>query len=121
MTGVARPKTAIAYKAISLVGGISKSARRTAGGLIDHYNPKTGRCDPSVGRLATMLGIDRATVLRATAELEAAGLFIKTSHGGHSNCADYRPQWDFFEEIVADWDRRMIAGDPPDKVAKLRR
>ena len=121
MTGVARSKTAIAQEAINLVDGLSKSARRVAGGLIGHYNRKTGQCDPSVDRLATMLGMNRATVLRATDELHETGLFLKDSHGGKSHRASYRPQWDRFEEIVADWQRRMRTGAPPGKVAKLRR
>lgn len=121
MTGVARPKKAIAYKAINLVDNISRSASRVAGGLIDHYNRKDGQCDPGVDRQATMHGMNRTTVMRATAELVAAGLFSKISHGGKSHRTKYEPQWNYFAEIVADWDRRMMTGAPPGKVAELRR
>ena len=121
MTGFARRRKAIAHKAINLVDGLSKSARRVAGAQFDHFNPKDGQCDPGVKRLARMLVMDRSTVIRATDELHEAGLILKDSHGGKSHRASYRPQWDRFEEIVADWDRRMMKGEPPGKVAKLRR
>ena len=120
MSGFERSKTAIANEAINLVDHISASAKRTAGALIGHFNRQTGQCDPSVGRLATMLGIDPATVRRATAELCSAGLFKKSSHGGKSHRAQYYPQWDRFEEIVADWQRRMKTGDPPGNRAEMR-
>ena len=120
MTGFARSKKAIAYKAINLVDGLSKSTRRVAGGLIDHFNPKTGQCDPGVDRMATMLDMNRATAMRATDELDKAGLILKDSHSGKSHRTSYQPQWDRFEEIVADWDRRMKTGAPPGKVAELR-
>ena len=120
MTGFARSKKAIAYKAINLVDGLSKSTRRVAGGLIDHFNPKTGQCDPGVDRMATMLDMNRATAMRATDELDKAGLILKDSHGGKFHRTSYQPQWDRFEEIVADWERRMKTGAPPGKVAELQ-
>ena len=112
-----------AYKALNLVPGLSANARRVAGAIVDHFNRCTGQCDPSVGRLAEMLGINRATVLRATAELcsEECGLFKKTSHGGLSHRASYHPNWNRFREIVEDWDARMKTGGGETKVAKLRR
>lgn len=69
-----------------------------------------------------MLGIDRATVLRATAELcKADGLFDRVTHGGRGNRTAYLPRWDRLNAIVDDWDLRMKDGSPPSKVAKLRR
>ena len=60
-----------------------------------------------------MLGIDRATVLRATEKLHDCKLIAKDSHGGKSHRASYRPNWDRLQAIVADWDARMKTGEPP--------
>jgi len=108
----------LAIKAINLHASLSKSARMVAGALIDHFNRKTGQCDPSVGRLATLLGINRATVMRATTELEKFGLFAKLSHGGYSHRASYQPQWQVFREFEDDWSERMKTGKAPAKGRK---
>lgn len=109
-----------AHIAVNLVPGLTGNARRVAGAILAHFNSQTGQCDPSVERLAGMLGIDRATVLRATAELcaGAARLFDKQSHGGKSHRASYAPRWQVFRAVVAEWNGRMKDGT---KVAKLRR
>jgi predicted transcriptional regulator len=109
-----------AHKALNIVPGLSANARRVAGAIIDHFNRRTGQCNPSVERLAAMLEIDRATVLRATADLDRAGLIGKVSHGGKSHCASYTPQWERFSEIVAQWHAKMIDGPANSNVAKLR-
>jgi Helix-turn-helix domain len=122
MALLAQNDVLFAHKALNIVPGLSANARRVAGAIIDHFNKQTGQCNPSVERLATLLEIDRATVLRATAELcgEQFALFDKASHGGKSHCASYSPRWDRFQEIVADWDARMKSGAPPSNVANLR-
>lgn len=112
-----------AHKALNMIAGLSANARRVAGAIIDHFNRKTGQCDPSVERLAKLLGIDRATVLRATAELcsDKFKLFEKSSHGGKFNTASYVPCWSVFRAIVSDWDDQMKRDKRPEKVAELRR
>lgn len=112
-----------ALKALNLVPGLTSDTRRVAGAIIDHFNKKTGQCDPSIERIAKLLGINRATVLRATEKLcdPEIGLFEKISHGGKSNRTKYLPCWEVFHGIVADWDARMKTGEAPEKVARLRR
>lgn len=112
-----------AHIAINLAPGLSGNARRVGGAILGHWNRRTGQCDPSIERLAGMLGIDRATVLRATAELCTgdAALFDKKSHGGKANRAAYAPNWDALRAIVVDWNARMLTGAPAEKVAKVRR
>lgn len=116
-------KLLCAHIAVNLAPQLSGNARRVAGAILAHWNSRTGQCDPSVERLAVMLGIDRATVLRATAELctGEGRLFDKTSHGGKANRASYGPVWDAMSAIVADWNARMQTGSAPEKVAKVRR
>lgn len=121
-----------AYKALSLVVGLPEATRRVGAAIIDHFNKRTGQCDPGIDRLCALLGIDRATVKRATQRLHAEGMIEKISHGGKSHRTCYLPNWERFNAIVADWDARMKAGyrsvDPsepsgsqPSKGATMRR
>lgn len=122
MSRLAKTDVMFAHMALHLATGLSPSARRVGAAIIEHYNKKTGQCDPSIERLARMLGIDRATVMRATGELcEADGLFERVTHGGRSHRTAYLPRWDRLNAIVDDWDLRMKDGSSPRKVAELRR
>jgi len=113
MAKLKRSPTALAYEALGLFPGLSGNAHRVAALLVRHRFNKTGRCDPSVGRMAKMLEIDPATVKRATRELERAGLFTKAVHGGYSNRNQYDPNWDFIYRYIADWKESMRTGEPP--------
>ena len=104
-----------AHKAFNIVSGLTEATRRVAGAIIDHFNKRTGQCDPSIERLATLLGIDRATVIRATEKLHELGLIQKDSHGGKAHRASYLPNWDHFRFIVAEWDASMKTGRRPSK------
>lgn len=118
-----------AHKALNVMAGVTEATKRVAGAIIDHFNKRTGQCDPSIERLATMLGIDRATVMRATDKLDELGFIEKISHGGKAHRAAYLPNWDRFRAIVEDWDARMKTGvapgipadTPAPKVASVRR
>ncbi|MEW9617174.1 helix-turn-helix domain-containing protein [Shinella sp. S4-D37] len=104
-----------AHKALNVMAGLTEATKRVAAAIIDHFNKRTGQCDPSIERLATLLGIDRATVIRATEKLHELGYVEKMSHGGKAHRASYLPNWDGFRAIVEDWDARMKTGDGPDK------
>jgi predicted transcriptional regulator len=104
-----------AHKVLNIMSGVSDATRRVAGAIIDHFNKRTGQCDPSIERLATMLGINRATVIRATETLHERDLIEKSSHGGKSHRASYLPNWTRFRDIVEDWDARMKIGEGPGK------
>lgn len=99
----------IALKAIGLAPGFTGDTRRAAAAILDHFNHKTGRCDPSNQRLANLLGISLRMVSKATKELcdGPAPLFEKMSHGGHSHCASYTPLWTTFARIVSEWNAAM--------------
>ncbi len=102
-----------AHKALTLMPGLTDATKRVAGAIIDHFNKRTGQCDPGIDRLSMLLGINRATVIRATETLDEFGLILKTSHGGKSHRASYRPNWERFQAIVSDWDARMKSGKSP--------
>ena len=97
----------IAHKALNIVGDLSSAGRQVGGALIDHFNKKTSQCDPSLGRLSQLLGINEKTVRRATEDLCEQGFFRKVSHGGRSHRASYTPNWGKFREIVAEWHAKM--------------
>ncbi|WP_106795440.1 helix-turn-helix domain-containing protein [Rhizobium sp. H4] len=96
-----------AYKAFAVAPDLSANDRRVAGAIVDHFNKKTGQCDPSIERLSALLGVDEKSVRRATTRLCERGLFKKASHGGKSHRASYLPCWVKFQEIVDDWELRM--------------
>jgi predicted transcriptional regulator len=85
--------TLIAIKVINLMPGLRQSDRRVGATLIEHFNRRTGRCDPGLNRLAEMLGLCVRTIIRSTQRLETVGLFRKVRHGGYSNRNSYEPNW----------------------------
>jgi hypothetical protein len=99
--------TLLALKAISVAPDLKASDRGVAAALIEHFNRKTGQCDPGLERMAKLLGISARTVIRAVKRLEAAGLFRKLRHGGHLNRNSYEPVWERFQEIEAAWSTRL--------------
>lgn len=115
-----------AHIAINITGGLSANTRRVAGAILWHFNRKTGQCNPSVERLAQKLEINRATVLRATAELcsKEVAMFTKTSHGGKFHTASYTPQWEKFRSIVSqmndDFGGEIKPEKPLSNVAEMR-
>ncbi|MEP3438627.1 MAG: tyrosine-type recombinase/integrase [Hoeflea sp.] len=111
-------------KTMAGIPDLSASTRRVAAAVIDHFNKRTGQCDPSIGRLIKLLKISRAAVLRATNELDQLGLIERKSHGGKSHRTAYLPNWQKFRAFVEDWDHGMKTGDGPvegrSKVSELR-
>jgi hypothetical protein len=108
-----------AHKALGLVPDLSAATRRVAAAIIDHFNKRTGQCDPSIGRLMKLLKISRAAVIRATNELDELGLIEKKSHGGKSHRTAYSPNWPVFRAFVDDWDAGMKSGEGPEHNLKM--
>jgi DNA-binding transcriptional MocR family regulator len=93
----------IAFKIICLSEDLSPTSRRVAAALIEHFNRRTGRCDPSLARLAALLGVDRRTVIRAVRELTKKGYVVRTRHGGYNHRNSYAPCWAFFRKKQELW------------------
>jgi predicted transcriptional regulator len=96
-------ETLLAFKALNLIGGLTENDRRVAASLVEHFNRRTGRCDPSIGRIAKLLDIHPRTVKRSVKRLESAGIIRTHRHGGHSNCNSYAPDWSKLEAVVREW------------------
>jgi predicted transcriptional regulator len=99
--------TLLGFKALSLAGGLNENDRRVGATLLEHFNRKTGRCDPSIGRIARLLDIDTRTVIRSVRHLEDAGLLRKHRHGGNLNRNQYEPVWLKLSELEAAWNARF--------------
>jgi hypothetical protein len=100
--------TLLAIKVINLVPGLRQSDRRVGVALIEHFNRKTGRCDPSLGRIAGLLGYCTRTIIRSTQKLESIGLFQKVRHGGYTNRNSYEPNWPRFAELETAWKEKLL-------------
>jgi predicted transcriptional regulator len=101
--------TAIAFKIVALMLGLTATDRRAIAALLDHFNRKTGQCDPSIETIAALLNIDRSSVIRAFRRAVKFGLFRKDRHGGHLNRNSYQPIWSRFREIDAEWQAQRKA------------
>jgi hypothetical protein len=97
--------TTLALKAIGLTEKLTGSDKRLAVALLDHFNRRTGRCDPSYGTLAKLLSVNRRTVGRGIARVVKTGFFTMVRHGGTNNCNSYQPAWSFFRELEERWKR----------------
>jgi hypothetical protein len=102
-----RLDTTIAFKIIALSAELSGSEKRVAGAIIDHFNHKTTQCDPSLDRIACLLGVNRRTVIRAIDHLQKLRLLRRDRHGGHFNRNSYEPMWAGFRQIEKAWKVRF--------------
>lgn len=99
--------TLIAHKMINLSDALSGNDKRVAAALIDHFNRKTGQCDPSLSTIAELLGVHPRTVMRSIGRLERAGFFRKVKHGGKFHRNSYEPMWLVYRQFDDAWkDRR---------------
>jgi len=97
----------IAHKVINLAADLSGADKAVAGAIVDHFNRTTGRCDPSLDRIARLLGLSERTVIRATNRLAKAGIVLKSRHQGHFNCNSYLPNWFYFRRRESEWKQRF--------------
>jgi hypothetical protein len=111
--------TLIAHKMVNLTAELSGTDKRVAGAIIDHFNRETGQCDPSLNRIATLLGVCRRTVIRSMHHLETSGLFRKRRHGGNLHRNSYEPVWARFRELDAAWTIRFRAKSARSPATKL--
>jgi predicted transcriptional regulator len=97
----------IAHKVLNLASELSGADKAVAGAIVDHFNRTTGRCDPSLDRIARLLGLSERTVIRATNRLAKAGIVLKSRHQGHFNCNSYSPNWFYFRRRDSEWKQRF--------------
>jgi predicted transcriptional regulator len=99
--------TTIAHKQINLMSDLSGTDKRVAAAIVDHFNRKTGQCDPSLDRLAWLVGLDRRSVIRSINNIAVTGIIRKIRHGGHLQRNSYEPVWAHFRKLEAAWNFRF--------------
>lgn len=90
--------------ALSIMPNLSTNECRVALVIIEHFDPGTGHCSPSIERLAMITGLCRGAVSRATNKLDRLGLIRKVSRGGPGHPTAYLPSWEKFRGFVAGWE-----------------
>ncbi len=98
--------TILAFKAACISAEISGTDKRVFAAILDSYNRKTGQCDPSLGRVAHLLGISRRTVIRSVERLVSLKFLSKLRHGGGSHRNSYQPNWSAVRTAEAQWEER---------------
>jgi hypothetical protein len=81
----------LALKAIALTDRLNGTEKRIAVAVLDHFNRKTGRCDPSYETLAKLLRVHPRTIGRGVTKVVKVGFLKKVRHGGNNRCNSYRP------------------------------
>lgn len=85
-----------------------KAASQVAVIILKHLNRKTGRCDPSIKRIALLCGgLNEKTVRRSIATLVETRLFTHKSHGGRFHTGSFEPNWSNYHRFVAKLDELM--------------
>lgn len=93
----------LGFKAIVLHPELSGGSKAVGAIILDHYNKKTGQCDPSINRLTNLSGLNKSSVIRAIKELGKMGLITRISHGGGHERNRYLPSFDCFKQIEESW------------------
>jgi DnaA N-terminal domain len=96
----------LALKAIALADNATASEKRIAAAVLDHFNRKTGRCDPSYETIAAILSINVRTVGRGISKFAKIDFFKVITHGGVGQCNSYQPNWPLFRMMEVEWTRR---------------
>jgi hypothetical protein len=107
-------RKAIARKALLMARTLRPAARAVGAWLIERWNPSTGRCDPSVGRLVKDTHFSERSVRRAIIELVERGLFVRAPVGGRLYRIGFRPVWAALQALG-------IESENPDSAAESGR
>src|SRR5467141_3564673 len=96
----------LAFKHISFSNQLKATEKQFAAFVIDSYNRKTGRCDPSEETAAYILRMHKRTIIRAGNRLASLKLFSKRRHAGNNHCNHYQPNWEMFREFERAYKQR---------------
>lgn len=91
------------FKAIALHPELTSASKIVGAIVLDHYNKRTGQCDPSIDRLTRLSGLNKSSVIRAIKELQKHGLIRKISHGGGHERNKYMPCFREFYQADEKW------------------
>lgn len=97
----------VARRALNSARELSPAARLVGLCLLDHFNTRTGRCDPGIARIAGLCELSERTVRRAVRALDAAGLIACEVHAGRGHSNAYRPDFAALRRRVMAADARL--------------
>jgi hypothetical protein len=98
----------LAFKVIALSDKLNGTDKQTAAFIVDSYNRKTGRCDPSVETQAFYSAKSRRTMFRSIDRLVELKFLRKVRHGGHNHCNSYEPNWEYYRELERIYRQRRL-------------
>lgn len=94
---------AIAMMVLAISVDLGKAEKCVGGVLLAHLNRSSGRCDPSLPRIAELAGMSIRNTNRALKDLRRAGLIDWAVHGGKRQCNSYRFDWANIRHRHAAW------------------
>jgi hypothetical protein len=109
----------LAFKHIALSEQLNGTQKQFAAFLVDSYNRKTGRCDPSEETAAFLLKKSPRTIVRAGNRLVLLKLFFRHRYAGHNHCNSYQPNWTIFRKSEEEYKIRRKERANRFKRAKL--
>jgi hypothetical protein len=89
--------------------------------LVKHANPSSGRCDPSVAKLAIETGYSRSTIIRALETAEDVGYLIKEGRDGRTSAyhLNFRDMITDFLKIEEEAKRRSEECDTKQPMSRV--
>src|SRR5260370_8041230 len=109
----------LAFKHIALSDQLNGTEKQFAAFLVDSYNRRTGRCDPSEETAAHILRKHKRTIIRAGNRLCSLKFFSKPRHAGNNHCTRYQPNWEMFLEFEQAYKKRRSSYASPSYHPKL--
>ena len=113
----------LAYKALAIAPGLSKSQSRVGAALIDHMHGRNGRCDPGMRRLALETGYTVGTVQSAIARLcdpSNPDRLFDNVNAGQGKRPSYRARWERMEALVDEFEARTRTRNCSARIEQFR-
>lgn len=108
----------LAYVALSQDRELTRADVAVGAALVWHFNSRTGRCDPGIGRLCRETGYKRRAVFTSLRRLEARGYIGRARHGGGALTNAYTINWLALVEFAETWETCNIRNVTPQTGAR---
>lgn len=107
--GGLKDRLTIARLALPFVPRISRAGIIVGSALFKCFNRRSGRCDPSINRLAFLSGLPQRTVERGISDLcnSHPPIFLRIPHGGRNSTNFYKPNFGYLLDVWAEIETRM--------------
>ena len=101
--------TLLSHKAIALCPDLTGADKAIASCVLEHYNRETGRCYPSITRIAAITGLNKTTVKKSIKKMKQKplDLFTVILHGERFGTNRYIPNWEWFKCFNHQYDQKL--------------